>query len=269
MSPLDRKIYRLVSFMLLFVVALIPIKDAQADIGPHPTFFFEFDFSALDETPAVKDVILYTCQDENCAEKEELWDVPGQTFYCNQKNCSATLMTGGPVWQIEVQLEDRTLTSEPFTKEGFYSHYSLVFLPEKVEVVFVSAAEPSVSNTTTVTGSDGDEFQQIDIARAILFTIFVELPLTALFLLIFKARFLDILWVLLGNVLSLAGAWFLVPLLPLDAFAVTVIVLLMAILIEWVVLGWLSGERITWFKAAVISLVINLASTFAGLWLVY
>jgi hypothetical protein len=214
-------------------------------------------------------VILYTCQDEDCAVKEEFWDVPGQFFECDQEGCSAVLLTGRKAWQIEVQLPDQTLTSAPFIKAGFYSHYKMVFLPDQLSVEFISASEPAVSNTTTITGPEGQVYQQLDLARAILFTILVEIPLAGLFLLIFRARFLDMLWILLGNVISLVVIWFLMPLLPFTALMVTLFSLFLSILIEWAVLGWLSGERITWLKAGLISLVINLASTMVGFLLVF
>ena len=267
MSAKHRRFEPLIIFLILLAAVALPQGTAEADIGPHPTLEFEFDFSGLNASVDIDEVILFTCRDDDCVEREELWDVPGQTFGCDQDGCSGTLLTGGPTRQIEVRLADRTLTSQPFKKEGFYSHYKLIFLNDEIKVEFVYASEPSFGNIATITSVDGRIHQRLDLTMAVLFTLLVEIPLAGLFLLIFKARFLDMLWILLGNVISLAVVWFIVPLLPLTALSVTILVLLLSILIEWGVLGWLSGKRITWLKAGVISLVLNVASTIVGLFL--
>lgn len=254
--------------LILLLVFLLPLTQVEADIGPKPSFTFRYDFSEIGEPVHIQDVVLYQCDDLDCLEKEELWDVPGQGLECDRKGCYTPVMTGGKAWQIEVVTAEQTRLSQPFIKEGFYSRYDVLLLEDGAEVIFVSASEPSLSSTTTETDSFGNQRNRLVAARAIFFTIFIELPLAAVLLLVLRAGFKNMLWVILGNVVSLALVWFLVPLLPLTAVTTVVLIMLIAVVLEGGVLLGLGGEKILWWKALVISLLINIASTIAGLFVI-
>jgi len=252
---------------LLIIGFLIPLKSASADIGPKPTFRFLYDFSVLSSPPEIKDVILYQCIDLECNEREVLPEVPGQYFECDGEGCYVSLLTGRKAWQIEVRLAEKILTSQSFTKQGFYSRYNLVFMENEIKVVFVSSSEPSLGITTQETTASGKVIQGTDMIQAGILTVLVEIPLAALLLLIFRVKFKNIIWVILGNLVSIPVVWLLVPLIPLDAFLVMIFVLLTSSMLEMAFLGALGGEKMTWVKAAVISVVINIASFTAGLFL--
>jgi hypothetical protein len=218
----------------------------------------------LSSQPEIEQVILFQCIDLDCNEREILPEVPGQDFECDDEGRSVALLTGRKAWQVEVVLSNKTLLSEPFKKEGFYSTYQIVFTEDQLGIELVSAKEPVGINPAPST----DRRLQADIVVAGFLTLLIELPLAALLPVLFKSGFKNTIWVLVGNLITIPIVWLVLPTLPLAVWMLSVLVLLTSTGIEGAILGFLGGERLTWKAAWIISLVMNTASFIAGLFIV-
>jgi len=236
---------------LIFVFAFIQVSNVSADIGPHPSLSFVFDFTALASNPEIEQVILYQCIDLDCAEREVLPEVPGQKFECDEEGCYVSLLTGRAAWQIEIVLPDKILLSKPFEKEGFYSTYQITFTENQTN--------PALQT---------DSSRRANMVIAGVLTLLIELPLAALLLILFKSGFKNTIWVLVGNLITIPIIWLVLPTLSLAVWLMSSLVLLTSTGIEGVILGLRGGEKMTWKAAWIISLVMNAASFIFGLFII-
>lgn len=253
--------------LFLLIGFLIPLRSASADIGPKPTFEFVYDFSVLSSPPEIEGVILYLCRDQNCTEKMVLPEVPGQKLKCGPVGCNVSLMMGGVAWQVEIVLGEKSLVSAPFEKEGFYSIYSLKISEDHLSVILLHAKDRGVPGPGTGSASFVREAYLLNFLNAGLFTLVIELPLAVLILLLSKSGIKNILWVLLGNLITIPIVWYLLPLIIKSPLGLMIAVFITAASIEAILLAKLGGEKIGWGKAWTISILINIASTLFGLYI--
>jgi len=252
--------------LILLMVAFVPISTASADIGPSPSLHFIFDFSSLPAEPTIEEFLLYECDDISCSTRQLLPEVPGQYLDCDADGCDVwSLLTGGETWQIEVSLADRLLLSEPFIKEGFTSTYNLVFLEDTLRVELVFAVEDTSEPFQPPGKRNSQTWGLIGMMLvAGVLTILIETPIAA-----FMFRRLDLparnlLWVVVGNVLSIPVVWLILPVLLLEDWIITISILLTSTALETLVLGFLGGVRMSWKKALIVSSVINIVSFAVG-----
>ncbi|MCJ7570236.1 MAG: hypothetical protein MUO58_22205 [Anaerolineales bacterium] len=246
--------------LMLLMAALVPLSTASADIGPHPSLTFKFDFSALPAEPTIEQVLLYQCDDVNCSSKQVLPEVPGQYWECDVDGCYVSLLTGGKAWQIEASLADQSLLSEPFVKQGFYSTYRLVFFQDALKVELVSA-EDLIADPIPTTESDS-------LARMLIagmLTILIEIPLAAFMFRRFDLSYKNLLWVVVGNILSIPVVWLILPVFQLADWITLTAILFTSTALETLVLGLLGGVRLSWNKALIIAAVMNSVSFTAGI----
>lgn len=253
--------------LFLLIGFLIPLRSVSADIGPKPTFRFIYDFSGLSSPPEIGDVILYQCLDLNCAEKEVLSEVPGQKLECDPEGCSVSLLTGRVAWQIEIVLGEKILVSAPFEKEGFYSTYSLKISEDHLDVVLLSAKDRGAVGPDSGSESFIRKAYLTDFLAAGFWTLVIELPLAVLILLLSKSGIKNSLWVLLGNLITIPIVWLLLPLVFMSLLGLLIVAFVTATSIEAVLLAKLGGEKMGWGKAWTISVLINIASTLFGLYI--
>ena len=256
------------SFLIAILVLAIPAGQAAADIGPTPSLRLVFDKSGLTESQSVKDIVLYTCSEADCSDREELIEVPGQHFECFDSFCQVDLMSSRDYFQVGLLLGEKPILSDVFMKEGFYSTYDLVFYDDRLEVALVSAKE--LVKETPESGPDLHSTNPLlaEMLGAGFFTLIIESIFGFLLLLITRGGGKNIIWILIGNMITIPIVWLALPQLSIPIYFFAAAVFSTAACIEALLLRWKGGEKMPWWKAWLISILINIASTLFGVFVI-
>jgi hypothetical protein len=262
-----RRLSHLASVLVIALLAssiLISPERVSADIGPAPSMRLVFDFSAVGAPIQFDEVRLFTCgSDPTCADKEPMWEVPGQRLECDAQGCLVgRVMTGGPYWQVEAVSSDRVRVSPPFERIGFHSVYRLVVLEDSLDVEFESASERAVVESAAYPGPVQLAFL---VGIALVATQAIELLVAALYLRATRVTYKMLAAVALVNLLTVPAVWLVAPFIMAEPWVVLVGALLAVTLVEGLLLKALGRGRLSWRRAAALSALMNAASAFLGL----
>jgi hypothetical protein len=96
----------------------------NADMGPKPTMYFEFEFA--EDTPdlLILEGILLECEDPSCVHSQLLEDFGPQGFSCFGTTCHATAYSFSDYHKLILTFSDSTTReSNIFTKKSFEANY--------------------------------------------------------------------------------------------------------------------------------------------------
>lgn len=235
----------------LFVGAVLSwpaVPAALADIGPKPTMTFNFVYE-IEPVPIIGGQLI-ECREPDCSDGRPLEEGGPQRFQCptGEPNvCFAMAYGFQPYHKLIIEFADGTRESNIFQKPPFD------------ETLTVTVQESSLVVQPTGLSAAG-------FVPALLATLAVELLVAALYLLLLRQPRAMLLWVLVGNLITLPIVWFLLAALPLPATLVMCSYELFAVIIEVVVL-YLGGRRwgFALNHAIALSILMNLLSFLVGL----
>jgi hypothetical protein len=261
-------LYPILSTMTLAILLVsfgMP-QGASADISPHPTMKFTWDFTNRDDTPQIEFVYLYFCDaDSSCSEPELIEDLAAQYVTWDDSGCYAMLYNHAGYWQLEVGLPDQVLRSEPFENVDFDSDYNVVFYPSRMDVLRIAPQptaqiEPDRSFAPSVLPAKINAT-----AIALVTTLVIELIVAYVYL---SKRSLPkkLLWlVVVGNLITIPLVWLVIPIVILPRVFTVAFQLTAAIVIETAIYRIGASNHMGWRSALALSAWTNILSFVLGL----
>jgi len=251
-APRQAGLRFLLAAALLGVTALTLGPSARADIGPHESMQFTFEF----QIPAIPIIEgqLVQCDDATCANGEPY---PYQ-FACEGNSCSSyAIMPYARHQKLAITFSDRVRESNVFTKKAFYANY----------VVTVREGNLEVKETLSFGGfftSFFNPFQTLAFLPAAALTLFAELIVAAIWRRRANVR-VRLGWVALANLISLPIVWFAFPMIRLDAITIILLAEAFAFVFEAAFLYLTHKKKGLRFRgAAALSLWMNIGSVGLG-----
>ena len=117
----------------------IPLRVAQADVGPKPSMDFEFVYET-DEPLSIVDGKQMQCEEPDCADAEPLEEVGPNRFWCTGDHCSSSSYGYTTYNQLVVQFSDGvTRTSGVFSGGTIKNEYRVTVHEDRLEVERVKA----------------------------------------------------------------------------------------------------------------------------------
>ncbi|MBN2556929.1 MAG: hypothetical protein JXA97_13405 [Anaerolineales bacterium] len=256
----------LLTLLFLALVLYAPPPDASADIGPKPTMAFSWDLSAWETAPLIGQVNLYACGDDvSCSEPQLVEEMGAQRMTCDESGCFAMLYSSGGYWQLEVQINDGILLSEPFEKIGYDSDYRVVFHPDRMEIVHLPPPDSIVLESGRSFESSALAVTLISLGLALTATLAIELIIAAVFIKRKSLPWRLLALTLLGNIITVPIVWLFVPGLFGDIYIAFALQFMTAFLLESMLYRILGGKSLAWRGSFQLSFWTNLGSEFIGL----
>jgi hypothetical protein len=264
-------VYRILAILALAVLLFsfsIP-QEASADISPHPTMRFTWDFTNVDSTPQIAFVHLYYCDDDpSCSEPELIEDLAAQQVTWDESGCYAMLYNHEGYWQLEAGLPDQVLRSEPFENIDFDSSYNVVFHSSRLDVHRIAPqpaaqVEPEQSFAPSVL-----PVKLNATAIALVTTLVIELIVACVYL---SKRSLPkkLLWlVVMGNIITIPLVWLVIPVIVLPRAFTVAFQIATAIVIEAVIFRIGASRLLGWWRGFELSVWTNMTSYVLGLFIV-
>jgi hypothetical protein len=219
---------------------------ALADVGPKPEMRFYFVFEE-DSPLIVAEGDLIECDDAACSSGKPLEQVGPQDFTCSETECRSMAYGYAPYHRLVIAFSDGSQReSNVFEKKAFSADYKVVVREGDLQV-------------------DEINLQQTFACPSLL-TLGVEFFIALAFLSINRMPKRWLLWVLVGNIVTLPVVWLLLPMTGLPAILVMLVSELFAFGVEAALLRFLTRRpQIMWRQAVTLSLVMNAASFLFGL----
>ncbi len=245
---------RLIMVLTFCIVALLAATTAFADVGPKPTMQFKLVFQTAPVTLVGGQQI--ECSDAACSDAHPLAQLGPQRFSCSpgENQCSSLAYGYSRFHKLVLQFADRTRESNIFASGG--GSY----------IVTVRDTDLAVSADQLSRFSDPLAYGALLVA--LLWTLFTEVPIAALYLRLRHLKFRVLIWVVVANLISVPVLWLVLPMLPLDWLAATILCELGVIVFEALWLHFTNRTILAFKESAVLSVLMNLASIFVGLVLV-
>jgi hypothetical protein len=278
-----------------------PASPANADMGPKPTMFFEFIPVEGMSNLLVLEGYLMECEDSACLQSHPLEDFGPQGFKCYGTTCHAAAYSFTEYHRLVLSFSDGiTRESNVFTKNSFEANY-IVTIEENDLVVMEGRGYPNPNlfffslvllNILLLTGAF---FTLIFLIRksahargwitaalivssvlaisgsvlslSLPATIFIELMLAAAYALRKKRPLLQAITLfLLANVITQFALWAALNTFNEgNAFLLTIGLEIIIWAVESLIIYLPQREEMQYKEAALLSLVLNLASFGIGL----
>ena len=117
----------------------MPVRVAQADVGPKPSMEFEFVYET-DEPLAIVAGEQMQCEEPDCSDAESLEEVGPNRFWCTGDHCSSSSYGYTTYNQLVVQFSDGvTRTSGVFSGGTMKNEYRVTVREDGLEVEHVKA----------------------------------------------------------------------------------------------------------------------------------
>jgi hypothetical protein len=237
-------------FWILLIIFIINIHSFLfADAGPKPSMKFKMVYKT---TKPVK--VIEGWQLESRFQTFNVFDTlkrqGPQEFIANQDNAHSVSYGYDDYHKIIIQFEDRTRESNVFGNESFNSQYEITVLDDRLEVRDVT---PFMKDSSTWSA----------FLKALMLTLALEIFVAFIYLKLAKKPLKILLFVILGNLITLPVLWFLLPLI-LNVGASIMLGELFAFGFEAMFLLWTCK---TWFKpggAFLLSFSMNFMSLLVG-----
>ncbi|MCL4530036.1 MAG: hypothetical protein M1282_11545 [Chloroflexi bacterium] len=118
--------YKKLIILLLFALALLPLRTASADTGPKPTMDFTFEQGIPGQQLTIVSGALFECQQSDCSDAKPLGQMGPQHFSCGDTTCHALAYGFSPYHRLDIQFSDgKTRVSNIFQTAGFESIYTV------------------------------------------------------------------------------------------------------------------------------------------------
>jgi hypothetical protein len=193
---------------------------------------------------------------------------------CDAEGCSTALYESGAYWQLEIRFSDTILLSEPFEKVGFYSTYRVSIDADELSVILESAKEGSGSDQLDpLRPNQGGENTLLrdsigPILVALALTILIELAVGGLLFRLAGIPPRYLLWVLVGNMITVPLVWAISPELELSGPGLTLTQWILAVVLETITLTLGSRTGVRWAQSFLFVGLLNLVSSLLGVLLV-
>jgi hypothetical protein len=127
---------RLLTFLLLSLLVLLPVHPALADTEPKPTMDFQFQQAMTEEPPlAIVSGVLYECDQSDCSDAAPLEEAGPQRFTCEVNTCHANAYGFAPFHKIAIEFSDGKIRqSNVFETAGFDAQYIVTIQPDDLLV---------------------------------------------------------------------------------------------------------------------------------------
>jgi len=238
-----------IRIVFLFLILSATRFQLFADAGPKPSMKFNLVYKT---THTVK--VMRGWQLESRFKSFNVFDTllrkGPQEFRVNQEKGSSVSYGYEDYHRIAIQFDDRKRESNVFTDESFNSIYEVTVYDDRLEVKDVT---PFMKNSSVWPA----------FLKALLLTLALELMVAFVYLKLAKKPLKILLFVILGNLITLPMMWFVFPLF-LNVGLALVAGELFAFVLEALFLLWTCRK---WFKpsgAFLLSFMMNLMSLLIG-----
>jgi hypothetical protein len=252
--PLDsynkQKTINVKNYILILLVFLSGITiSARADVGPKPSMKFSIIYKTA---KPVK--LIAGWQLESRFQAFNVYDTlrrqGPQEFVATQDKASSVSYGYADFHKIILRFDDRVRESNVFLNESFNSQYEITVLDDRLEIRDVTPFMKDSSSWSAF-------------LKALMLTLALELFVAFIYLKLAKKPLKVLLFVILGNLITLPVLWFLLPLF-LNVGASIMLGELFAFGFEAMFLLWTCK---TWFKpggAFLLSFSMNFMSLLVG-----
>jgi hypothetical protein len=189
-KPVSLKTIRRVFFLLVGVALLAPAGRASADIGPHSTMNFEFAYE-IDPSPTIISGQMQTCVDAACQQVGETYTA-APLFGCDAAGCSSLYTYQAPYYRLSIQFSDgKTRQSNVFAKANSSGSQYYRVAVRADDLVVTPLPQPIWQNFWPALG----------------LTLAIEGLVAVVYLALFRLPRKALIWVLVGNLVSLPAVW--------------------------------------------------------------
>jgi len=262
---MKQKLLLIIIFSMILLLPLI-----SADMGPKPTVevHVTYDGEKVQETefPSVmlvcyssatdsydRDIISELKINQYDAARECYWRPNSMALgsTCELSTCVYTNYLPRE-FKVAVYLSslDKTFVSDAIKRDNFRSEYQLSL-----------GADGSANIAETTSFFKYTKLRSFVVALII--TLAVELLFTLAFFRKTKVKKKILLYVFIANLISLPIVWFLFPLLGIEIWVI-LLAEAFAIVFEAYFIEWISKKKISFKKALILSIVVNVASFLIG-----
>jgi hypothetical protein len=142
-----KKVYLLIGIVI--VIGLLPQTTAFADMGPKPSFQFQFVQDTVGSDLILETWNLISCPDSECKDSNGILEISGDDFTCEDNTCRAVLnplqYQGNSYFQIEATFSDNKLRrSNIFEKSYFDTKFKVTILDDALLVDELEGNNPSL-----------------------------------------------------------------------------------------------------------------------------
>lgn len=236
---------------LTIAIFLFAPLASQADIGPKPTMGFDFVYKT-EEAPSIVGAKQYQCESEDCSDAELMREIGPQAITCQENSCTSMSYGFKPYQKLVVEFSDEKIRES----NVFSTNTGKTFTVEVTDSDLLVKDPKGEANNNSI-----DTFVWAAIA-----TIILEIIVALIFLQVTKKPKKILLFVLIGNVISLPIVWFVFPLL-IWASAVIIIAEIFAVVFEAYFIFLLNNKSITLKSAFLLSVIMNFASLILSLFI--
>ncbi len=231
---------------------LLFVPTARADVGPKPTMNFAIVYQ-IAPVPILSGQQI-ECQDAACANGHPLETHGPQRFECQADSCFSLAYGYAPFHKLVIQFADRTRESNVFQMIGFNGDFTLTVREQDLVV------RQMYSPATLFDPAQG----LLYIPIALFVTLVIELAVALIYLSVRKLPRRILLWVVVANLVSLPIVWFVIPLFGLDPLPTTALSELFAVVLDALLIFWLSRNKLSLGATIILSLLMNGASFLLG-----
>ncbi len=235
--------------LFLGIALLLPGATVIADLGPHPSEKFTMKYRI--EVLPIEKGELRECKDARCSQEISIAMFP--RLACDSTSCWSWGY-GYPKYQkLRLTFRDRPRESNAFQKHGFDATYVVTVYQDRLLVSEVVGGYP---------------LRFLPFGAALILTLIIELAIAAIYLSKLRLRS-GLVWVLVGNLVSLPIVWFVLPRFDLsfdlNGLDSVVVAEIFAVVFEAGLLYAANRNRgLTLRHAATLSILMNAASFAAG-----
>jgi hypothetical protein len=235
----------LILFLLPGAGTLALVPTAHADIGPKPSADFEFKY-AIERVPIV-DGQLLVCDDKDCTQSHPLEQVGPQRFTCSADSCTSLAYGYGRYLKLVITFEDRVRESNVFEKRDFEAKFIVTVTQSGLKV-----------REKTIIFTGGFVF-------ALIFTPLSETLAASFFWRRYALPIRRLVGVPIASLITLPVIWLGFARWFGDDYLVVGLGEIFAVVFEAAFLYAINRGKLTRYRAAVISVVMNAVSFLLGL----
>jgi hypothetical protein len=241
--------------ILLAIAALLFVAtSASADVGPKPTAHYKFVYQIA--PTSIVGGQLIECEDAACSQGKPLSEGGPQGFRCTADSCWASKYGDFQHYQkLIIQFVDRTRESNVFESDGKGGAFIVTVTEDRLSVApapfdRVAYLSNGLLYILTIVG--------------LFFTLFIELPIAAVYLFLRKIPFRVVVWVILANMVTVPAVWILFPLLGFAPIVNISLAEIFAVVFEAGLIRVTNRQYVSSREALVLSLVMNVPSYLIG-----
>lgn len=245
--------------VIIFAIFFSFTQSVLADIGNKPSMLFNLIYETSQQIHLVSGQQI-ECDDKYCKRATPLPDLGPQGFFCRQDLCDSTAYGYKPYHKLVITFSDKIRESKIFTTYSFNAVFD----------VRITDTDLIIKETTPSFSFFKDNILPFTIALII--TLIIEFIVALIFILFAKISKKVLLYIIIGNLISLPIVWFVFPLFNFNSLLMMILSEFFAIIFETYFIYLFNKQIISFRRSLILATLINAVSLVVGqfisIWLI-